>query len=350
MTQFRIRAFMIGAGVVLVLGTGSTAAYATLASGPIDSSGVIHGCWTNTSINGTHVVVLQDAGTTCPKGTTPISWNQQGPAGPAGSQGARGPKGDTGAQGPQGDPGPTGPPGPQGPAGDTGPQGPAGSPGTSSLDALNGTVCNAGSADEGVLKVTYGDNGSVTMTCVPTTLETLGVLVTGGDGQDTVTSDAAGIDCTSGGDNCSAQFPVDYNVTLTAHPSGTDDFTGWGGACSGAADSCTVKMSDAQNVTSHFAVKHIMGFAVSIPSVFGTSVSADLSIQPGGYTRHFPEGTFGDSVLISDGAVAAVTISLNGFAPGTPVTWTGACAGATGNTCFVFMDSDKSFGVQVDLS
>jgi len=39
MTQFRTRAFMIGAGVVLVLGTGSTAAYATLASSPIDSSG-----------------------------------------------------------------------------------------------------------------------------------------------------------------------------------------------------------------------------------------------------------------------------------------------------------------------
>ena len=338
---------LISAGAGLALLAGGTTAGAAIASGPIDSSGVIHGCWTNTAINGSHAFVLQDAGTTCPKGTTAISWNQQGPAGPAGPQGPQGPKGDAGAQGP---PGPTGPPGPQGPAGGTGPQGPAGPPGTSSLDALNGTVCNVGSADEGVLKVSYGDNGSVAMTCVPTTLETLGALVTGGDGQDTITSDPAGIDCTSGGVNCSAQFPIDYNVTLTAHPSGTDDFTGWGGACSGTADSCTVKMSDAQNVTAQFAVKHVLSFAVSIPSVFGTSVSADLRIQPGSYTRHFPEGTFGDSVLISDGVVAGVTISLNGIAPGTPVTWTGACAGATGYTCFVFMDSDKSFGVQVDLS
>jgi hypothetical protein len=28
--------------------------------------------------------VLQDAGTRCPKGTTAIAWNQQGPAGPPG--------------------------------------------------------------------------------------------------------------------------------------------------------------------------------------------------------------------------------------------------------------------------
>jgi hypothetical protein len=41
MTRFGIRA-KIGAGVALVLGTGSTAAYAVLTGSPIDSSGVIH--------------------------------------------------------------------------------------------------------------------------------------------------------------------------------------------------------------------------------------------------------------------------------------------------------------------
>jgi hypothetical protein len=46
----------------------------------------------------------------CPRGFTPLSWNQIGPQGPAGVQGAQGPqgpigpKGDTGAQG---DPGPS---------------------------------------------------------------------------------------------------------------------------------------------------------------------------------------------------------------------------------------------------
>jgi hypothetical protein len=38
---------------------------------------------------------LQDAGTTCPKGTTAISWNQQGPAGSTGSPGRAGADGNT---------------------------------------------------------------------------------------------------------------------------------------------------------------------------------------------------------------------------------------------------------------
>jgi len=60
---------------------------ATIAAGPVDSSGGIHGCWTTAAHNGTHTFTLQDAGTTCPKGTTAITWNQTGP------QGAQGPTG-----------------------------------------------------------------------------------------------------------------------------------------------------------------------------------------------------------------------------------------------------------------
>jgi Collagen triple helix repeat (20 copies) len=142
MTLLGTRAVMIGAGVVLVLGMGSTAAYAALAGGPVDGSGVIHGCWTNAAINGTHVIVLQDAGTTCPKGTTAISWNQQGPAGPTGPVGATGaagpagPAGATGPAGPKGDAGAQGPAGATGPAGVAGPAGPAGADGST---VLNGT-------------------------------------------------------------------------------------------------------------------------------------------------------------------------------------------------------------------
>jgi type VI protein secretion system component Hcp len=73
----------------------------------------------------------------------PLSWNTQGPAGPAGPQGIPGPQGPQGSQGQQGQPGATGPqgqqgaPGPQGqqgatgaqgPQGDRGPAGPAGGP------------------------------------------------------------------------------------------------------------------------------------------------------------------------------------------------------------------------------
>ena len=88
------RSMLISIGAVMALVAGGTAAGAAI-MGPIDGSGVIHGCWTNAAINGTHAFVLQDAGTTCPRGTTAISWNQQGPAGPPGPAGPAGPAGVT---------------------------------------------------------------------------------------------------------------------------------------------------------------------------------------------------------------------------------------------------------------
>ncbi len=69
-------------------------------------------------------IYMVNAGNTCQKGYTPISWNQVGPQGPQGPQGAVGPAGPQGPQGQQGPAGPTGPQGPQGPQGLQGPAGP----------------------------------------------------------------------------------------------------------------------------------------------------------------------------------------------------------------------------------
>jgi hypothetical protein len=66
----------------LVLG-GGVALAAT--SGPESSAGVITGCYTNAAVNGSHALFVQNAGTSCPKGTSAISWNEQGPAGQNGS-------------------------------------------------------------------------------------------------------------------------------------------------------------------------------------------------------------------------------------------------------------------------
>jgi hypothetical protein len=208
---------------------GGTAVGATIAAGPVDGSGVIHGCWTNAAVNGTHVFVLQDTGTSCPKGTTAITWNQKGPtgatgpagpAGPAGPPGVQGDKGDTGAQGPSGHDGAPGPAGPAGtdgqtvlngtgapdnsigsngdfyidiaasvlygpkvggswpaagtgltgPAGPQGPPGPAGSGG--SLDSLIGSPCDQGTEFAGTLSVGYAlqpsGTSNVTITCQQT--------------------------------------------------------------------------------------------------------------------------------------------------------------------------------------
>jgi hypothetical protein len=136
-TMITIGPKVIVAGVAtLALGAGTgiaTAAMMTSAS-PVDSSGVIHGCWTNRAVNGSHVFVLQNAGTNCPQGTTAISWNQRGPAGA---------------------------PGPAGPAGHKSAAGRV-----SSLDQLNGIPCDHGA---GTTSLSYGSNGAVSIRCVSRT-------------------------------------------------------------------------------------------------------------------------------------------------------------------------------------
>lgn len=92
MRQLRLRTVLIGTGAALALVTSGSAAYA-LTSSPIDGSGAIHGCYTTTATNGSHKIVLQNVGTSCPSGTTAIKWNQKGPAGPTGPQGPPGPAG-----------------------------------------------------------------------------------------------------------------------------------------------------------------------------------------------------------------------------------------------------------------
>ena len=60
-----------------------------------------------------------------------MTWNIQGPAGPAGTPGPQGEPGEAGAPGEPGQPGPPGEDGAQGPPGPTGPAGPPGPAGAS---------------------------------------------------------------------------------------------------------------------------------------------------------------------------------------------------------------------------
>jgi hypothetical protein len=111
---------LLTAGLAVALVAGGGAALASEV-GPVGSTGVITGCYTNAEVNGSHALVLQDAGTSCPKGTSAVTWDEQGAAGPAGPAGA------------------TGPQGPAGPAGATGAQGPPGAAGTNGTNGTDGT-------------------------------------------------------------------------------------------------------------------------------------------------------------------------------------------------------------------
>ena len=70
-----------GAAALTLVGV-SAAADAAVTS-PVDGSGTIHGCYYAANKSGSHKVVLQEATTSCPRGSTAIAWNRTGPAGPA---------------------------------------------------------------------------------------------------------------------------------------------------------------------------------------------------------------------------------------------------------------------------
>ena len=79
------------AGTVTVLVGVGTAAGAAIAAGPV-SGGVVSACYkTAAASNGSHAVVLEDTGHTCPSGYTHVTWNQKGQTGTPGPRGPAGP-------------------------------------------------------------------------------------------------------------------------------------------------------------------------------------------------------------------------------------------------------------------
>src|SRR5579871_44100 len=155
----------------------------------------------------------------------------------------------------------------------------------------------------------------------------------GGQGAGTVTSSPAGINC---GSMCSATYPSGTAVSLTATPSGTSTFTGWGGACSGTT-SCTVVMNAATAVTANFGME---------------ANSYALMVQL--------SGTGGATITSNPAGITCGTVCTGNFAPGTQVTltatpsansylvnWGGACSGST--TCTVDMTMNESVSATVNV-
>ena len=100
MTKKHMLAGVLGAAALLV-------AVAGVATGAIPGGGgVISGCYEKRT--GILRVIDAEAGKRCVSIENSISWNQEGPPGPAGAQGVQGPPGPAGAQGPAGPAGPAG--------------------------------------------------------------------------------------------------------------------------------------------------------------------------------------------------------------------------------------------------
>jgi len=102
MALTRLYKIILAGSGTLALVAGGTAAGAAVLSGPV-SGGVVNACYATTGAsNGSHAVLLENTGTSCPSGYTHITWNQKGQTGPAGPTGATGATGATGPQGPAG--------------------------------------------------------------------------------------------------------------------------------------------------------------------------------------------------------------------------------------------------------
>jgi len=83
---------------------------------------------------------------------------------------------------------------------------------------------------------------------------TLSVSTSGGNGNGSVTSSPAGIEC---GITCTADFDYGTVVTLTAVPAVGSTFTGWSGACVGGSPTCTLTMDASKNVTATFSIYYV---------------------------------------------------------------------------------------------
>ena len=155
-----------------------------------------------------------------------------------------------------------------------------------------------------------------------------------GDGQGTVTSSPAGIDC---GSDCTEDYTSGTSVTLTAAPASGSNFAGFtGGGCSGAATTCTVTVDQARNVTATFnAVPRTLTVAKEGQGQ-GTVTSSPAGIDCGSdCTEDYANGT-----MVTLTAAPDSNSSFAGFTGG-------GCTG-TPTSCTVTLDAAKTVTATFD--
>jgi len=154
----------------------------------------------------------------------------------------------------------------------------------------------------------------------------LAVTVTGNG---TVRSQPAGIDC---GSTCNAAFAANTSVVLSATPAAGQVLTGWGGACTGAGQSCSVTMSQARSVSAVFAATPPVQRTLSVTrSGSGVVRSQPVGIDCGSDCS----GAFGDDSSVVLSATPSSGQRFTG--------WTGACSGSAA-TCTLTMSTNRNVG------
>jgi len=150
------------------------------------------------------------------------------------------------------------------------------------------TVGADGTACAGASACTTTITGPTMITATFALYQSLEV-VKSGNGNGTVTSSPAGINC---GADCTEDYAQDAIVTLTPTPNVGSTFDGWsGGGCSGRG-TCTVSMMAATSVTASFALKQYTLSIALVGSGYGSVTSSPVGIHcEGSCVASFTHGT-----------------------------------------------------------
>ena len=149
-----------------------------------------------------------------------------------------------------------------------------------------------------------------------------------GTGLGTVTADTGTITC---GSTCDDRYGHGTMVTLTATADVSSTFTGWPGACTGAATTCVVTMTAARSVVAEFDARRFDVTVVPGGTGSGTVTSVPTGISCGyDCTENVTYGT-----VVTLTAAAAASSTWGG--------WGGACAAAgMSSTCMLTITADTT--------
>jgi len=186
-----------------------------------------------------------------------------------------------------------------------------------------GGACSPATGDSCVVTIDLINEVTATFTL---NQYSLGVNMAG-NGSGLVTSDPVGINCQSGGGQCTAAFDYGTVVTLTAVVNTGSIFTGWSGACTGT-DDCVVTMDMMQLVTATFTLEQ---FELSVTRS-GSGVGSVISDPPGIDCGSDCTESYDYNSVITLTAIAADGSVFVG--------WSGACTGTA--VCTITIDEAKA--------
>ena len=145
---------------------------------------------------------------------------------------------------------------------------------------------------------------SATVTVVPTA--TLKVVLNG-TGGGAVTGPVAGITCSAPplAGVCTADFPLNTNVTLSAAPTGSALFSGWGGACTGTG-SCTLKLTGNLTAAATFASPQSVRLSCTTPPKYYVSLQQAYTEAPDGCVIQALAGVLRENLAVDQNKVVTI--------------------------------------------